>query len=560
MSRIRHLRYLMLASTILLALVGPALAQPANAPDTATPPAAEEGFSQPAPKQTAIDLIAKKVSAGNSRARASNNDDEIYASGYFGMKIADPVAIAEQRDMFALIAWHSAQSDLLNSIYSTFEASSIFEMPGSPIESKFKDQAAILDKQINDVQEKIKAAAYAFDQTEGQEVESELNRAQDVKFVDRASALLDAVIKRIDSDYSPQKLADQKDEAARKRTETLKLALENSKARLEQLQVQMKDLNAKMKDEKDKLTTTLNTSVNRVASMPLLGATVVNMAESYINGEYQIAFAMKWSKKNEKIARAILKGEVLKDDPVPGRTLADWLSKLNKGTMLGSRVFTDENGDVWYLGVGSYPTEGGGERIMRAKTTASVFADRSLMFALLANAASYQSAVEMQETASSKLVGDDSSYATSTAAKLVSKIGKTVVPNKRILVDEPAINPVTGQEVWVQVVAVNATSSQKALEQVKDTVAKVIDITRYQVDQQGRLQGLNDAQNDAAAQAKAIETETAIRTKQEMLASPKPAPASPAAPTAKSGSIMNGSTLPNRKPGGLSTGGGYDDE
>ena len=52
--------------------------------------------------------------------------------------------------------------------------------------------------------------------------------------------------------------------------------------------------------------------------MPLLGATAIDMAESYISGTYQIALVMKWSKKNEKFAEAIFKGEALKDDPAPG--------------------------------------------------------------------------------------------------------------------------------------------------------------------------------------------------------------------------------------------------
>jgi hypothetical protein len=314
-----------------------------------------------------------------------------------------------------------------------------------------------------------------------------------------------------------------------------------------------------MDDEKDRLTTSLKTASSRIASMPLMGAVVVDNAESYTNGNYEIALLMKWSKKNEKIARAILNGAAAKVDPVPGRSLTDWLSKLNKGTMIGSRTFIDENGDAWYIGVGSYPTEGGGAHIMRAKLLASLSADRSLMFALLANAGSKQSAEQIQESTSSKLTGDDTAYAVSAAETLSAKIGKTAVAHKRILVDEPVINPVTGEEVWVEVLAVNATSSQKTLDELRDTMSHVIDITRFQANMQGRIQGLNDAQADAAKQSKAIQAEAAVKSRQELLAEPKPPMARSAAPAAGSGNIMDGSSIPGHKPGGLSTGGGYDD-
>ena len=295
--------------------------------------------------------------------------------------------------------------------------------------------------------------------------------------------------------------------------------MDASKAKLERLQGELKLLNDKLDEEKDKITATLTTNVSRVASMPLMGATVIDMAESHVNGEYQIAVAMKWDKKNGKFARAILPGQALKDDPAPGRSLADWLGKIDRGTMLGSRVFTDENGDRSYIGVGSYPTGGGGPRLVRAKLNASLSADRNLMFALIANAEAHQNAITKLEMASSDGPEDDQSYANSAAMLASASIGKTTVPNKRILIDEPAINPVTGQEVWVQVIAVNATSSQKALDELRERVSKVIDITRYQADAQGRLQGMSDAQKDAVGQAKAIRIEAAAKIRQELLAS-----------------------------------------
>jgi hypothetical protein len=556
MLQIPRLKLAMYASTMLMALAAPALAQSAKPADV--PVAAVDDFSTPKPGQTAGSLMADVSEKLNAIVRDKKQDDEIYATGLVELKIADPVELAKMRDSLAQRAWLEAQTKLITSIYSTFEASTVFEIPGNPIENKFKDQRTALEKQINVVQDNLKSASFAFDQAHGLEVESKVSEADEVKLVDRAGALIDGVIKRLDSDFSPEKLAQQKEAASKKKFEAMMRVTAESKAQLEGMQKQLDALNDQMKEEMSKVTTSLTSDVQRAASMPLIGATVIDMAESYINGTYQIALVMKWSRKNEKFALGILKGEAVKDDPVPGRSVTDWLGRIDKGTMLGSRVFTDENGDRWFIGVGSYPTQGGGARLTVAQTQASLAADRSLMFALLANAKSYEEAKSRLDTSTSDTTGEASSYSASMAKKLSADLPKTAVPNKRLLVDRQAVNTVTGQDVWVDIVAVNATGSKKALDDLKRTFASAIDVSRYQGDLQGRAQGMNDAQKDVAVQAKAIQAGAAAQMRQDLVAAPKVAVAPN--PAAKTGGIMEGSTIPGHKAGGVATGGGYSDD
>ena len=164
------------------------------------------------------------------RLAPENYDDEIYASGVVELKIADPVALAKMRDSLAQRAWLEAQTQLITSIYSTFEARTIFDMPGNPLDNKFKAERDALEKQLKGVQDNLKLAAFDFDHARGLEIENRLNEANEVKLVDRAGALMDAVIKRLHVDFPAEKLAQEKDELSRKKMETMMRVTSGSKS------------------------------------------------------------------------------------------------------------------------------------------------------------------------------------------------------------------------------------------------------------------------------------------------------------------------------------------
>jgi hypothetical protein len=539
----------------------PAEQAAANPSAPPVPSAVDQTFAKLAPVQSAGDVMADVAEQQNAAARAKGADDEIYSTGLVELKIANPVDLAGMRDSLAQRAWLEAQSQLIVSIYSTFEASAVFDMPGNPLNNKFKDQRSALEGQINDIQKKLKDAAFDVDQADGLQVENEIDAADEIKLTDRANALIDGVIKKLDAEFSVQKLSQLKEDAMQKKAQALQQVSQESKSRLTNLQKQLDSLNENLKEEMSRINTSLTSSAERIASMPLLGATVVDSAESYIDGTYQVALVMKWSKKNEKFAQAILRGEALKDEPRPGHSLTDWLSKIDKGTMLGSRVFTDENGDRWYIGVGSSPIQGGGDMLTVAQSLASLSADRSLMFSLLANAASYESAKSVLATSTSASAHDGTNTVSLTRS-LSAKIEKTAVANKKVLLSRKALNEVTGQEVWVDVIAVNATSSQRALDDLKRSFATAIDISRYQGSLQGNVQGMRDAQTDAAGQAKATRSEAAAQTRQQMQPEASTARAAPVSGGSAGavGGLMDGAVITGRKAGGTRTGGGYADD
>lgn len=530
------------------------------APATAAP-AIDQTFTRAPAGKTAQVLMADRVEQLNAASLMKGKDDELFASGFFEIMAKDPVELTKSRDDFVQIAYLEAQGQLISSIYSTFEASTVFEMPGNPLQNRFKDQRDKIESQMKDLQERIRASTFNVDQAVSAEISNKMKAAEGIRLVDRANAFMDAVITSIDEKYSVERLAQIKDDEARKRAASLSAITQETKTLLQTLQQQLDALNVELKAEMSKVNATLTTTATRTASMPLLGATVVDMAESYIDGKYQIALVMKWSKKNERFARAILMGQALKDDPAPGRSLPDWLTRIERGTIAGSRVFTDENGDRWFIGISSHPTMGGGLQSTVAQSAASVKADRALMFALVANAAAHET-MQGQTNISGTAGKEDFESSMSLQRSLSAKIGATAIPNKRVLINRTATNDVTGQEVWLVVIAVNATSTQKSLDDLRKSFASVIDISRYQAGLQGQVQGMKDAQGDAEAQAKAISAASAARERQQMTtpAAPPPAAAPKAAP-APAGGLMDGAKVNGRNaPGGTRTGGGYSDD
>jgi hypothetical protein len=554
---------ILLAPTALFAQqFAPSGQAPAAVAAPATAPVMEQNFTRAPTGKSAQDLMADRAEKLNGEATMRGKDDEIYASGFFETFAKDPIELAKARDDFAQIAWLTAQGQLINSIYSTFEASSVFEMPGNPLDSRFKTQRDTLEKQMRDLQARIRDATNSVDQATAAEIQNKMSGVDGVKFVDRANALLNAVITAIDDKYSAERLAQQKDAEIQRKAATLEAIKKEAKAGLDALQQQLDRLNDELREELAKVNASLTTDVKRSSSMPLMGATVVDMAESLIDGKYQVAIVMKWSKKNEKFARAILTGQALKDDPAPGRSLPDWLGKIDRGTIAGSRVFTDENGDRWFIGIGSYPTLKGGVQSTVAQTAASLKSDRALMFSLVANAAAHEQ-LSGQTNISGSAGKEEFESMLSVQKNLSAKIEKTAIPNKRVLVNRTAMNDITGQEVWVVVTAVNATSSQRALDDLRKSFANVIDVTRYQAGIQGQLQGMRDAQGAAAAQSQSISTNAAARERQQLLtpAAPPASTAAPAPTVAPDGGLLDGAVATGRRaPGGVRTGGGYSDD
>lgn len=539
---------------------GGAAAPAAAAP--AAPPVIDQNFSRPPAGKTARDLMADRVEQLNAAALTRGKDDELYASGFFEIMAKDPVELVKSRDDFIQIAYLEAQSQLINSIYSTFEASTVFEMPGNPLQNTFKEKREKLEEQMKNIQERIRQATFNVDQAVSAEISNKMKAAEGVKLVDRANAFMDAVISSIDTKYSAERLSQIKDDETRKKAASLAAITQETRTQLQATQQQLDALNAELREEMSKISASLITKASRTSSMPLLGATVVDMAESYINGKYQVAVVMKFSNKNERFARSILMGQALKDEPVAGRSLPDWLNRIERGTIAGSRVFTDENGDRWFIGIASHPTMGGGLQSTVAQSAASLKADRALMFALVANAAAHE-AMQGQTNISGKAGQEDFEMSMSLQRNLSAKIGPTAVPNKRVLINRTAVNDVTGQEVWVMAIAVNATSTQKSLDDLRKSYANVIDITRYQAALQGQVQGMKDAQRDVEGQAKAISASSAASERQQMAAPPAPsaAPRAAAPAPAPAGGLMDGAKVNGRAaPGGTRTGGGYNSD
>ena len=365
--------------------------QPAASVNAPSAPAVER-MTLSSKEEKASSAMSKALSEAEKSKRDRGANDEAYSLGIFVVKIPDTEKIAESRDAYAQTAWLNGVSSMITKMYSSVEAKVLFGVEGSSLADKFKSKKEALEKQIFAIQEKLKLAAFEVDQTVGLQVENQMKDTNNVDFMDRVNSMMDGVIKNIDKSYSVERIVQGKAEGKLQQAENLANVTAEAKKNLAALQGSLDALNSELKEEQRKTSATLTSDIERNASMPLFGVVPIKMAESYIGGVYEIAFVMKWSRSSERVARAVLLGQSIKDAPVPGRNVDAWLKSITPGTLTGSQAFTDENGDRWYVGVGAYPTMGGGMNTTLARENSSLNADRSLIFSLVANATSHQKA------------------------------------------------------------------------------------------------------------------------------------------------------------------------
>ena len=85
----------------------------------------------------------------------------------------------------------------------------------------------------------------------------------------------------------------------------------------------------------------------------LAGAMVVASSESWLNGKYEVAVAVAFSKKLMTEMTDRLAGKATENGKLGKQTLREWLDGLDCSIMHGPRTFIDNDGERHYLGFGA---------------------------------------------------------------------------------------------------------------------------------------------------------------------------------------------------------------
>jgi len=205
-----------------------------------------------------------------------------------------------------------------------------------------------------------------------------------VTLSDRFGALIDAIVKKLDAEYSKDNVAADK-----------QAAYEAMKAECAEVMAQYKALEKDAKKFPKYPDNEVNNDVVMTAKMPVLGASVLLQSESWIGKKYQVAVAVVWSPKLQANALRFIKGEIAPSAKKGTYDPDEWAEQQYLPCMLGSRRITDKDGNCVFIGIGAEDISGPTSKVKAKKRLAEVDAVQSIVRALYADIDAYTEANRM---------------------------------------------------------------------------------------------------------------------------------------------------------------------
>lgn len=244
------------------------------------------------------------------------------------------------RQLAALGAFCKANANLCKTLGETADLDIKLETHGTPANAQFADPLKRKLIELGELETKVGGLGVALSK-------AEKDTLNGVTLVDRTGKALDALIKKVDTNYNSAAILPEK------------------KARMQELQAEL----ASAKQEADTLRTnivnfdknyrqrSISSDFHAYFSHNILGATAVKMAEVVAkkrNGkgyELQMAIAYVWSPKLEAATRAIIQGgEAVVSDIKGEKDIVDYLAGQDPRTFPPMFFYTDNEGSKWFLG------------------------------------------------------------------------------------------------------------------------------------------------------------------------------------------------------------------
>lgn len=456
---------------------------------------------------------------------------------------ADPV-FAESREVAMRQASLMAKSDILKFISMNMSAREQFDIPGTDIHEQLNGEFEKAKIRLGEQQKALAKLLEAVDKARADELAG-------VGFGDRAMELFDAAIKKINAEYTKEKVA--ADKIAR--VQDIEKRYRDAAEMLRQIESEAEKLRHKPLDS-------TRSEVEIMSSMPLLGAVVVQTAESWNpdKKQYEVAVLTCWSPDFEKAARAALAGEVPCSDNIGRESLMEWLSTQDIGGLIGARQFLDPQGNRHFLGIAARPVLANSALDRRNRMAADAFASQQANFCLFADVSTYLTARQQADS----IMTEDGLSALKIASSLESRIQQSF-SNMQIHGNAPihrttAIHPITGQELYVSVYGISpASAAQAMMAQQKAMLASIrlYDVQNYL---RGRHEALTsrveEAQKSADSFKRGVDAGQSLNMDDFSKTSGAPAASKPASEEIRSGDSSRGAvqSAPDRVGGDAKTG------
>jgi len=395
-----------------------------------------------------------------------------------------------KRDVKALEAYLSARAAIGRSIINTFSAAARSEYfdPEDPD----PNVKAAMEKR-REIEEHKEALARKLAELDSAQADA----MRGVTIEDRVNKTLDAIIKKLDDSYDPATISQEKMDR-----------YNAVKAEVEALKAECAELEKLAEQALPKKNAETMTQSQVTAKLRFFGCVTVSQSESWnpSTKQYQIAVGVIWSKKLHEKARAAFDGNLELKGKAGNQTFDDWFEGqleerdddegrpfIPLGAMVGSRLFTDNEGRTFFVGVGGakVPEKSVQDRGRRADAVEN--ARVAAMFALKGEGVA-------QRNASRHLseYNDDTTHLDSKMAESIyAEIKATQVEGMDEGAVEKVVNPLSGQEMYVAVLTINPYLVAEAEDMLDTTAAGAVEDERTNQLREGRQAG-REAAIDAA--------------------------------------------------------------
>ena len=385
-------------------------------------------------------------------------------------------AYVVKRSLKAMQATLEAKARIIEYIETEMSAMDKATTPGTDLSEVFDGQLRKLEKKMNAQKAKLAKMLADMDKKESQALEG-------ATLGDRMNALMDAAIKKLDSEYSKKQIEADKKEA-----------FEKAKNRYQEALAEYQALEEKIKAEVGKVKEDLSSTVETISRMPLFGATTVAQFESWDSKteRYNVALVVVWGKKTERVARAFIQGEDFKVPP-GNETIRDWIKNNNWATSVGGRQFRDSDGVFHFVGISAAATGESSSSRKRARGIAEQMAKKEVAMALYADVESKKKADQRMQTMSGGKGKDTQAAMESFSETLSQEIKNRTIKGLQRRYGGYVKHPISQQELYVAIYSLDGNSAKQALwAQERNYLTKILDVKSQQA-MKGRTAGMQDA-------------------------------------------------------------------
>jgi hypothetical protein len=456
--------------------------------------AQEEPPAKYVPNKTAEEQLQEFMQSKQWFSGWDEQKKRYFAISEAAMNLDEPTADKAfylKREMLAKRAVLRAKAEIIQFIMTRMSAADRLSVPGTDVYAQLGEDYEAAEAKLRSQKDKIAKLLKEHNEAEAEMLAGATTR-------DRINSLLDAAIKKLDKEYSSDKID------AKKREQFAK-----AKARYAEATKQLAEIEAQVQQFRGQVQSTQTSEVTRLAAMPLIGATVITQTESWSSDDeqYQVAVLVCWSAKLEQAARAALTGKPIIDDVPKGEetlTVQAWLQQQELGQMVGPRQFLDASGQRWFLGITARPVSKNAATDEKNRELANIFASQMAAYSLFSDVDTQTTARQViTESSTENIDKSDTRAVESLAQKMSMEFQDLQIHGLGSLARKIVTHPLTGQKLYVVAYGISPQSAQAAMKLERQASLAAIALHKSQAFMEGRSEvlkeGVNSAKNDSAS-------------------------------------------------------------